>query len=523
MNMKFAFLACGLFCTASAWSQSKVFKEVNAEISSQMKIITQDEALIGYLVFSQLEKANKDSFNYQVSIMDENLSDIGKLNFREKNLELQAVSFDQDILCLVYLKSDISDLKSLNMKGIRKSLEESKNAVFTQLVNLQGTIIHTGAQQVELTMKEGLSLTRSTPSSIIAGRLKHAVILKNIPGKGFALFYGDDTKTRLSAMDITGKELWQKSIPEAKDYGMLTSATDVYLLSKKKHEMLEGGFDLRGYSAGDGTAYDRLELKDKKGNQLKVLGFELDPVTGKPVVTGTIINERRGNLYNSVKGLHKGVYEGVFSISMNGPKKADIRERYSYWKDGSNAPAIKTNGMLSEEKLYPRYTSTMRDYQGNTYFVGSSYERKLRVGGIVASVITVPLFMPPILFMNGGTHKSRQADVVVLRQDSAGKVGFENTIDARNSRYLPSRAEFFNYGNRQFYTVSNSTSRSNFLIMDEPESAAIYHVEKRKVVRRVPHKDGHLKTYIYPAKEGHIMVMEYNSKARETKLSIEAL
>src|SRR5688572_8030591 len=97
-------IGCFFFISPS-WGQSKVFKAVNNEISSQMQVIMQDDAMIGYLKFTQLEKVNEDSFNYLISIMDENLNDIGKLNFRETNIQLQAVSFEQDILCLAYLKS----------------------------------------------------------------------------------------------------------------------------------------------------------------------------------------------------------------------------------------------------------------------------------------------------------------------------------------------------------------------------------------------------------------------------------
>ena len=523
MKTKSIFLACSLFFAATAWSQSKVFKEVNDDISSQMKIITQDEALIGYLVFSQLEKTNKDSFNYQVSIMDENLNDIGKLNFREKNLELQAVSFDQDVLCLVYLKSDMADLKSTSMKKIRRSLDGGTNAVFTQLVNLQGEIINTNAHPVDLSIKEEIAYVKNSRPSTIPGRLKHEVTLKNIPGKGFALFYGDERKNLLSVIDLTGKEIWQKTITEGKGFNMLTSPSDIYLLSKKEHQKWEGGFNLRGYNATNGTAYDNYELKDKKGNQLKVLNFELDPATSKPLVTGVVINQNRGNQYINVKGLHKGAYDGVFTLMVNGPKKSDIKERFSYWKDGSRSPEIKTNGMLSEGKLYPHYTKTIRDYQGNTYFVGSSYIRKVRVGGIIASVITLPILVPPIALMSPGTHKVKQTDVVLLKQDSTGKIHYENSIDAVNSRYLPSRQPFYAFENRGFYSVTNAASKSSFLIMDESQKAVIYNVEKRKIVRSVPHKDGNISTYIFPAKEGHIMVMEYNRKARETKLSIEAL
>jgi len=56
--------------------QTKVFQQVGSEISSEVKTIKQGNALVGYLMFTQLEQATKDSFNYRITIMDENLNDI---------------------------------------------------------------------------------------------------------------------------------------------------------------------------------------------------------------------------------------------------------------------------------------------------------------------------------------------------------------------------------------------------------------------------------------------------------------
>src|ERR1700760_2194944 len=88
-----------LLISTAAHTQTKVFKEVGEDISTQIKTITQDNALVGYLAFTRLEKADADSFNYRVTIMDENLHDIGTVNFRQENVDLQAVSFEQNVLC----------------------------------------------------------------------------------------------------------------------------------------------------------------------------------------------------------------------------------------------------------------------------------------------------------------------------------------------------------------------------------------------------------------------------------------
>src|SRR6187551_3928732 len=105
---KTSFLSIALFaCLNCLHAQTKVFKEVSDEISSQIKIIKQDNALVGYLAFTRLEKASQDSFNYRITIMDENLNDIGTVNFREEGLTLQDIAFEQDALCLAYLKSNV--------------------------------------------------------------------------------------------------------------------------------------------------------------------------------------------------------------------------------------------------------------------------------------------------------------------------------------------------------------------------------------------------------------------------------
>src|SRR6478609_5636566 len=108
-------------------SQSKVFKEVGDEISSEVQLITQDNALVGYLVFTRLEKATEDSFNYKVTIMDENLNDIGTVNFREESLNLQSASFEQDILCLAYLKSNVVGQSFKNKKTYKAAVAGLKN------------------------------------------------------------------------------------------------------------------------------------------------------------------------------------------------------------------------------------------------------------------------------------------------------------------------------------------------------------------------------------------------------------
>ncbi len=80
---------------ASLFAQSKVFREVSNEIATQFATLTQEGAVIGYVAFTKLEKATDDLYNYKISIMDENLDDIGSVNFRRNHSYCMALRLNR--------------------------------------------------------------------------------------------------------------------------------------------------------------------------------------------------------------------------------------------------------------------------------------------------------------------------------------------------------------------------------------------------------------------------------------------
>src|ERR1700756_4152569 len=114
--------------TTTLEAQSKVFREVGEDIATQFKPITQDNNLVGYLAFTRLERASADSFNYRLTIMDENLNDIGKVNFRQGMLDLQSVAFEQNVLCLGYIQSSLHGVESTASQRGYKRIQDAANS-----------------------------------------------------------------------------------------------------------------------------------------------------------------------------------------------------------------------------------------------------------------------------------------------------------------------------------------------------------------------------------------------------------
>jgi hypothetical protein len=509
-----------LFTVCYGHSQTKVFREVGEDISSEVKTIRQDNNLVGYLVFTQLEKASADSFNYRISIMDENLNDIGTINFRDIKLSLQAVSFEQDVLCLAYLKSNFFNRSFKNRKAYSEALKDEKSAVFLQFLGLDGKIIKSNSYDIQITPQTTNSWYEGYTGK---GYLKHSLQLSNIPLKGFACFYGDDRKSNLFIFNPAGEIIWQKNTTEqAQAFGLLASKQGIYLMVKKKDHMAEGGFELLGYDINDGSVYPKYTLKDKQGHALKVITFDNDPVSGKPYITGYIIDDRKGNFYYSAKQLARGPYAGVYTININGTKKSEIQEVFSYWGDGSQS-FITRKGHFVDNNTYPRFVRSFKDFQGNTYFAGSTVIRKARWGSMFFTIVTIPLVVPPLIIASTGYSKGMVKEAVLMKQTEKGAISVDNFIEANNTGDYPGVMPISMYDKRSFYFVTNPDTKSNYIIIDDFRDIFVYNVNQRKVVRTVPHREGNIRTNVFPAKEGHVMVATYNKKEKVTQVSIEAL
>lgn len=499
---KLAYSMISLLFVCSLQAQTKVFKEVGEDISTQIKAITQDNALVGYLAFTRLEKASADSFNYRLTIMDENLNDIGAVNFRQGNLDLQAVSFEQNVLCLGYIQSALTGVEKVRtMNGYRK-LEDAANAshILLQFVNLSGKIINSWNKEVSLNVGALPSRNPWATAVKAMGYLKYGMQIKNIPNHGFAFFYGDEVRQDLLVFDTKGNLAQEQEIPSLCNHFYLhTSASEIYLMVKEDGHIPEGGYKLYVYSAKNLTAENNFDLRDGYDNWLKVLTFDNDPVTGDPFIAGCIINPRREKQFATANDYSYTPYLGLFTLDLGNARK-EMHANCSYWSK-DNIPGISEDGMFTDKEFYVKYATAFRDYSGNTFFAGTALLGKGYVG----------------------SAKYKLSSGVFVRQEAAGGIVLDNAIPCDETKYFSSTGILYELDKKDFYKVVNPDSKSNYIIIDDEVNIYIYNVNAKKTVRTIPHKDGNVKVNVFPAKEGHMMVSEYNRKEKYTRFSIEAL
>jgi hypothetical protein len=139
--------------------------------------------------------------------------------------------------------------------------------------------------------------------------------------------------------------------------------------------------------------------------------------------------------------------------------------------------------------------------------------------------IVAPLILPPAFILAGGaTYGFRATDAIMVKQDSKGQLTFDNAIPANHTRLYHKSAIYVGYyDKKRYYSIMNNDAKVNFVVIDDTKDILFYNVIKKQIVRTIPHKEGKLRTSIYPAKEGHVMITEYNKKENYLSVSIEAL
>jgi hypothetical protein len=280
---------------------------------------------------------------------------------------------------------------------------------------------------------------------------------------------------------------------------------------------------LLGYSIADSTTFPKFVLKDKKGNSLKPLTFENDPSTGKPFISGMIIDQRHGNRFINANQLCSGTYAGLFTIDLTGHKKGDIHQTLSYWDDGSQSQ-VNEKGRFTANNAFARFGTSFRDYQGNTLFLGSAMTHRIKWVAVGLTIATCWTIIPPLIILaSAGSQKAELQDAILIKQDHKGALSFESSVHAEPTGYYRGVIPIAFYDNRSFYNVTNPETKTDYVVVDDKKNITIYNVTQKKVARTVPHTDGNLHITVLPAKEGHLMVSEYNKKEKYTRFSIEAL
>lgn len=523
-----------------SFAQSRVFKEVGRQISSKVEPIMQDNNLVGYILFYQLEQVNKDTFSYKLDFLDENLNDIGTYSFKDRALEIQDAVFDNDVLLIGYLRTDM--VNKATMFNYQKVQENAKSSVYFQFLSLDGKMIKEVSSPVKL---NGAFSGNFYTGIQFGGYLKNPLKLQNIPGKGFAYTYGDGKeeiysisiyyirsvqKTDTASDELVGffnyagEKIWEQKLPDAKSKRIELKATDkyLYLLRKTAIEAVDGGFEVFCLDLKNGNVLKKVDLNDNKDRQFEVLQFANAPSDNQPIISGTLINkkmQRTSRFGGKICHIKKPKRVGVFSLRFQDTASTF---KSTIWDKDSKLGLVRNDGLLSSTNTYLDLTHSFSDINGNIFYAGSGLKKRTRWVSIGISIVTAPTLFIPYCFLYNGIFKYKYSHLILLKENKEGKLAYYTNMKYDHSRFLPGQTSIPSINqhyNKRFFSVN----QNKYLVLNDIENIYIYNIEAKNIIKTIPHQKGEIISHAFIAKDGFIMISEYNSREKSTKLSIESL
>jgi hypothetical protein len=455
-----------------ASAQSKVFNAITGAIRTDFSEVIQNRKVIGYVRLVQLEKADKNTYNYELNIMDENLNDISTAKFSDGYLNLNDVAFESDVLCVTFTK--VSSSYNVNSSEL-------------YFINLEGKVLKVQTLEGKITV----------PGSI-----------RNIPGVGFA-YHKKGREYSLNVFDTAGQQIWSKPLEREMYYLAATPKMVSYYDLKNK------SLSLMDATTGKNTYHKNLETGKNYVHMFTGVQVYDDTV----YYSGFISPYNQYGLNMRYKNLKKGYQKGVVVVKAWGTDSKSMKLNEVKWDEGQVACISKYAANPDNKKESYLFTNSVTTRDGTTYLYAEDIMRKARVGKIVTSVIVAPLIIFTPILATTGYNKYYNANATVFRMSPTKQIiklvgieqkPFGNNVGGAVVIPQPTRS------------IVDEAGMDAYFISGDQENKIITNLNTKKV-KYIPVSSGNISATVFPAKEGHYMLVEMNKKTKSTKLAIVAL
>lgn len=465
---KVVFLLLAATLSQSIFAQSKVFNQIAGAIRTDLSEISQNRKVVGYVRLVQLEKTSKDMYNYELNIMDENLNDISTAKFSDAYLGLNDVAFEQDVICVSFVKGT------------------TETALY--FINLEGKVIK--IQNIE---------SKKTTNGVT----------KNLPGVGF-LFHKRAKDFSLIAYDPNGKYLWEKSLDhEAYNIAATSKMVSYYNFEKER--------SLNFINSADGKSFYSKEFEIGKDFTHQFTGTQ---VYGDTVYySGFISPFNKYGKGMQFKNLKKGYQKGVIVVKAWAPNKQSVKITETNWAKDDLSDITKVAGNPENKKENYLFENSVTTSDGTTYFLAENVQRKTRTGLVATTVILSPFIFVPAILASAGYNKYYYADATIFKLTPNNRFSRVTTVSQEKSDKNFAKEIVMPGATRN---MINEEGTQAYFVGGDYSNINITNLTTRKT-KYIPRKSGNISSSVYPAKEGHYMVVESNSSSKSVKLSVVPL
>lgn len=496
-----------LIISFGGYAQSKMFDNVlDVEVKSSVAIVS-NQQIVGYAFFYKIDKMKKSGL-YRLSILDENLKEIGSNEFEGgKDLILTRANYESEKLMLSFYDEDKFDdfkkfVKVFDLKGKQLGLvgydpEKVKKGMFGAAAAEQMDALYEG--------------------------------IENVEGKGFVRLYQSKAKTGgidIQFINLNGKLGWEKNITADKG-----DRTELYLISATPNTVLLCQMERSGMMDNDPAVF-LVGLSTTNGSQvfkkpLDIKGNSYEPMLVKKMPDGKI--KMVASLLDESAKFLKALPKGISLSELNDlTGEIKIIKDFTYANDLSNVLSMKSDTKTEEGYIKP-HNLLMQD-DGSMVLVGEFFRKTVSAGGMAMKVLSK------------GSASAAQAtidDMFLLRINSSLKATALEKIEKDKERIplpydlmsigLTSKWLTYLHAWSYMYTDegmngSNKTVVASGSFGDEKYGTVAITIDDKKGFsqkRFSVAKEKNVSYSISRAKPGYVMITKYNSKAKTMSVNLE--
>lgn len=489
-------LVAGIALSGMAQTRSKAnVKTIRLRDSGA---IIQNGAVKGYFSFLDLEKQDKKNNNYELSITDENLREIGAVIISRPNtyLVVDAV-FNGTSFGFLFFDSKT---KSLELISYDKNLKEGGKVV-KKLENKYGAASYMYVAQ---------------------GHEPMQAFLQAVPEKGF-VFYGikEDSKCdfEIEFYDNSMKKVWSAFGPKD-DFDFETAAEAFQdeqfigsLVIRRTGVMdLNPEFDLMVQSVADGKITFRVPVTTTK-YKVALADVSFDKAKQQFVMFGEYFNKSD----NPIKDDSQGFISVVFDM-----KGKIVSEKVNSWADVTSK--IEAKDKAKFEKTSILFHDFIRTNDGQVFAIGEQYKKGGTPISPKVNVYNMTIFQFDANFAIKKVH--------VFEKDK-NSTDLPQGMLISSSKLLSYIAK--SYGGFDYiFTQSskdNETFVVNYISYDREKGqkgknqlgSIIYTPEKTFTTDKIDLDRKSTKYFVYRAKQGYVMVSEYDEKLKKIDSRLEKI
>jgi hypothetical protein len=462
--------------------------------------ILQNGLVKGYYNFYNLEKQDRKNNNYLLSVTDENLREINSVNIvRPATYMLIDASYNGEAFGFLFYDSRE---KSLELIGYDRTLKQG-NKITKELKN---------------------KYANASYGYIAQGHEPMQSFLISVPNKGF-IYYGikEESKSdyEIEYYDNTMKKVWSSYGPEDKfDFETAAEAfqDEQYIGSMviKRTSVLSSDIDidLLVQSITDGKTLFRIPMEATK-YKLMLAEVFFDKTKQQFVIFGEYFNKDE----NIIKSKSLGFITVVVDM-----KGKIVSEKINSWTGDINK-LVATKDKETFEDTNILFHEFIRTSDGQIFAVGEQY----RKGGNPMTGMKVVIYNL-VVFQFDADYTIKKLHVF---EKDKNNFTFPQGIMIMNSKMMSYVAKSFGAFDFQFIQSSGdkNTFVVNYINYDRERGekgknvlgSVIYTPEKVFTVDKLTLNRKSTDYFVYPAKEGYVLVSEYYKKEKRIESRLEKL